>query len=384
MSNKAQKRDLVLYLLGLYLVLKPFYFWRSAIPQVSDFIIIAMVVVYLFKNRFRVDFHRKSMKVLILSFTFFIYILTVNSLWNIILFNRIDVIRISFYYIYNCLVLLFIIILGRAYADLNAFVYRSIAFSVFLQVFFFFYLGGFSGSRAIAFFNNPNQLGYHGLLCCSLLIILFNNKINNSLTFVVSLLLSSLLIFVSLSKAAIISLFFELIGLLFLVRLRTKLKYRILIIYFIIVFLIIFSFFLDELLYNNLLFNSVFQRLSSIGVDEDDSLAGRGYNRLLEYSDYLFFGIGEGAYFRFTPPGEFHSTIGNILLSYGFIGLLLFMILIWSLFQHGKAIEIICLISIFAYGLTHNGIRNTFFWILLALVYVNNNPYSANVRKMKI
>ena len=71
------------------------------------------------------------------------------------------------------------------------------------------------------------------------------------------------------------------------------------------------------------------QRLEGIGAQKDNSLLDRGYNRLLNNPGYLILGAGEGDYERLDPDPtqpleelykEFHSTLGNILMSYGVIG----------------------------------------------------------------
>ena len=81
------------------------------------------------------------------------------------------------------------------------------------------------------------------------------------------------------------------------------------------------------------------------------------------------FGAGEGANYRFVGHGgEFHSTIGVVQLSYGMIGTLMFILLICiSLKTHNFKWWFI-IASILTYGLSHNGSRNSMFWILLVLM----------------
>ena len=79
------------------------------------------------------------------------------------------------------------------------------------------------------------------------------------------------------------------------------------------------------------------KRLSGIGEQKDDSLLHRGYIRLLRNPQYLVLGAGEGAFERLTDEAfdkEFHSTLGNVLMSYGILGLVilvgLFFLIFWD------------------------------------------------------
>jgi hypothetical protein len=69
---------------------------------------------------------------------------------------------------------------------------------------------------------------------------------------------------------------------------------------------------------------------------------------------------------------EIHSTFAIVLTHYGFIGLLIFnlLMLCWVL-DIKKSFGLNGVICICApsllYGLTHNGIRFSFFWIVFAI-----------------
>lgn len=57
----------------------------------------------------------------------------------------------------------------------------------------------------------------------------------------------------------------------------------------------------------------------------DDTFAGRGYDRICKYPEYLLFGAGEGAHYRFAEKslflGEIHSSWAGVLFYYGIIDL---------------------------------------------------------------
>ena len=124
-----------------------------------------------------------------------------------------------------------------------------------------------------------------------------------------------------------------------------------------------------QIIQNNSLINSVQRRIQNIGKDSDDNLEGRGYYRIYEYPEYWLFGAGEGEYSRFRYGEiEFHSTLGNIQVSYGLVGILLFINLMRLALKNDRYRSWYILFMIMLYGLTHNGIRNSLFWILLALM----------------
>ena len=115
-----------------------------------------------------------------------------------------------------------------------------------------------------------------------------------------------------------------------------------------------------------------FERILNITKESDSSFAHRGYNIFFE-SNYLqsLFGIGlKNMYTIHTY--EIHSTFGMILTCYGLAGFLIFfaLMLFWILDiknSYGfRGVICVCGPSLL-YGLTHNGIRFSMFWILFAI-----------------
>jgi hypothetical protein len=116
--------------------------------------------------------------------------------------------------------------------------------------------------------------------------------------------------------------------------------------------------------------------------EQDSTAAGRGYDRILTYIELTILGAGEGYFNRFKSmhKGELHSVIGTLFFSYGIIGLGLFLLMFLK-FKYKKLFLIKFLTPMFLYSLTHNGIRNPLFWIIIAITfcyaekkrYVNDN-----------
>ena len=102
-----------------------------------------------------------------------------------------------------------------------------------------------------------------------------------------------------------------------------------------------------------------------------DIITERGYDRIIEYPEYILWGAGEGETQRFTKgtsTNELHSTLGTILFSYGIIGLVIMTFLLKKAIWGAPLGIWLVMISPFAYGLTHNGMRQPLFWGTIMLV----------------
>ena len=358
------------FLFAAYLIFKPFYWWSSGLPQVSDFIFVLLVVSLLFYKKFNVFIRGKSQKLVVYSAVFSLYILFVNSIWTVLLNSDTSMLFTSIYYIYNSLVLIITIILFQLYGSyFLRIIFSSTVLSVGIQITSFILSGGFTGIRQIGNFNNPNQLGYFGILSLCILIFVGNRILLNRFVYFFSLFFASVLTLASLSKAAIVSLF--VLFLTFFVSRSSNKKLKTGLFILILVFMVLFFILEEFAIFSFLdipLVKSVNSRLEAIGQDSDDSLEGRGYYRILYYPNYWIFGAGEGEYPRFGSKGmEFHSTLGNIQVSYGIIGLVLFAIILRLALKMSNRQEAYLLFVLLLYGLTHNGVRNTLLWILIAL-----------------
>lgn len=384
MKNRTLPDKLIIFLLSLSIILKPVYLWKSGIPQIAD--ILLMFSFILFYITFGLKTHPQMNKLINIQIIFIYYILLANLCWELILNGGLSVLRISAYYIYNFFVCLFAMMLHHKYNKrLFHLVYNAVFLSVILQMATFMLQGGFTGHRSVAYFNNPNQLGYHSLLCTALMLFLSQRTAVRKITLILGLFFTGILVMASLSKAAIIPYFVMLLYYILIYKKKNRCIVRIM--FFIVVAFFLLSLLLLPDLYilkPGTLLYSVNHRISLIGTDTDDSLAGRGYTRLLDYLAYLPVGIGEGAYYRFEPPGEFHSTLGNLLLSYGIIGLGCFLMMLYIVLKKNNYQELYLFLCILLYGLTHNGIRNPFLWMLLGLVYADSICRSDEPSKLPI
>lgn len=368
-STTFQDR-LILFLYSLFIILTPFYFWKSGLPQVADIIMVVLFLVYILSHK--AVFRRPiDLKPLVRIGSFFVaHIVIVNAVWTLLLGSTSSFWLSTVFYIYNFLVFLLIISLSCDYRSrLIEVTFKSTVASLVVQFIMYVGGGGFSGGRMVVGFNNPNQLGYYALLTASLLMFSSKRVKVRFHWFIIGIFVSAVLCFASLSKAAIVSYFGLVVSHIILQHPNKQFKRRL------IVFLLLASVaggiilqYSDGLLLSNPLISAVQRRIMSIGHDSDDSLEGRGYDRIWKHPEYWIFGAGEGEYYRFGVGMEFHSTLGNLQVSYGILGLGLFLIMLFLIMRHDRYQNAYIILFLMMYGLTHNGIRNTLLWILLGLL----------------
>jgi hypothetical protein len=367
--------DKVIFMLySMYYVMKPFYFWDSGLPQIADIIMLLLMVMLLIKKKFRLYFNVETKALLQTGLFFVIYVLFINLVWMWILGTSAGFAISSLFYIYNFIIVLCAISLYCDYkSKIIEITYKAVLISVLLQILIYFVEGGFTGSRMTGGFNNPNQFGYYSLLIVSFLMFI-NRRLKIPTRWLLLGVTSSIILAIaSLSKAAIFSIF-GLICLLLFSQSQNK-GYKIKVI-LIIAFTVCASTYLynyTSLIKENKMFQSLQMRIQNTGLSNDDNIEGRGYLRIINYPQYWILGSGEGkSHSRFNDNlGEFHSTLGNIQVSYGIIGFILFLRFMYLALKNDSYRNIDIVFMLMVYGFTHNGIRNSFFWILLALISVN-------------
>lgn len=371
----------VLLMLGAYVLLKPYYFLPSGLPQIAD---LMLIVALPFVLSLPSAPQREEMRRFRLSMTIFCcYAALVNIGWAFALMDP-KVAMGGTFYVFNLCLMIICVRIGLLHPQATL---RTIAYAMVLSAVTQVVLIGLnydvSRSRQIASFNNPNQLGYWSLLgLCIFWSIAGSLKMKwyvqapTALSFVYTAL-------VSLSKSSIIS-----IAILCLLHFVKKPKFLLIGLLALAPALLVVE--------NSSLFERVTHRLQSIGEQRDDSLGSRGYFRIVENPQYVLLGAGEGALYRFVGSRErlmiaeypeIHSTFGTILFSYGLIGSAAFAAAIWCLYRLSSGGLFLHLLPAFLYGLTHQGLRFSFLWLLLAVIAVVgstsfSNPAGANSTKM--
>lgn len=282
-------------------------------------------------------------------------------LWGSAISHLVNVI----YLFYNFLLAAAIYCFYQRFSPISLFIatfFSALIVSGYAVAHIFF---GWDEVRFTGPFNNPNQLGYFSVVLISLT-YLFNRL--GVAPYYITIFLSGTAIFfsiMSLSKAAMIPVVLSAFLVLSPVSNARgmKLAWAILVpAALTIAFLFYQQGFFDE-------YRAV-RRLSGMFDENDSSLDARGYLAFFDASSLqLIFGMGTDYARNVLGGKEVHSTLASVFTYYGFIGFLLFssMLFIWAvaIWSRFGGVALICIAGpSMAYGLTHNGIRFSIFWIL--------------------
>jgi len=357
---------------AVYLFLTPFYVFASGLPQPGDLFVIVLVPIALRRWNGRLPVPALPAVRALCWFTLWVFV--VDYVWtialgNFSLFGPDSLVLYPLYYIYNTLLFLVGIVLfqrhGERFLRVTLFVtYLSVAMLVVAS---FFHQTGIRGS---IFFNNPNQLGYYGLLAACLVVLLHWRLRLRLWTSGAIIACCGYLAALSASRSAIG-------GIAILLTLLVFSNPRIALGVAAAAILLLFAggLIIDAI---NAAEDRVRNRRSNVGFFEE-----RGYARIREHPEYLVFGAGEGGLSRFAENRrsqyEIHSSGGTVLFSYGLIGTLVFLAFLWYTVRGVRWRLSFVLIPPLFYGLAHQGLRFTTLWVLLAL-FVALKPEHAHVR----
>lgn len=354
-------RDPSLLLWSLYILLFPVYIFKSGLPQPGDMLMLLLVPVVFLSGRNSLFRDAIGPTRWVLLFTG--YVILVNLVWSVAqnawsMNTKDGFMMTSTYYIYNVVFFLCALVLYTRYRERFLWLTLQVTLAtVVLQVLIsFVYSKG--GSRGSVLFNNPNQLGYYAVLSASILCLGRRKLGLGTLPATIGLLCSAYLALLSSSKAALGA-----VAILVAVGLLSNPR---------IIVVSVLGFML-LLVTSNRVTDAISAAQNRIETDESNSFfEERGYDRLMAHKEYWFFGAGEGGYRRFketTVIGshELHSSAGTIFFCYGIIGSILFIRFSWAVVRGGRFRHILILLPAAAYGLTHQGLRFTLLWVLLAL-----------------
>lgn len=367
--------------LFLGIATSPLYLLNSGLPQLSHLFLFLFSILVLLKFGISLDRY----------FYFFLFFVSFSFLVNIfyiykdlfqIKFIEIKYLRVSVFLIYNFIITISLISYFRHQKNYDLVLY-GLVFSI-LIIFFHLIYEIFSsklGYRYTAFYNNPNQLGYFSTCCFALIYLMYRNLYLSYSLMIVFISMIFIFSILSLSKAAIVA-----IGVCAIFAIKPLYHKNSKIIFIIICLAIIYTiiYFFDEIIKTN-----VFFRMMNMVGESDSSLDVRGYFVFLEGNIVqLIFGMGPKNAIEFHGY-EIHSTFASILSLYGLIGVLLFALLTfsWMIYIKNKygLIGLICVCGPpLLYGLTHNGIRFSFFWVVFAVsLLIEINPNNKNFSNNK-
>lgn len=356
--------------------LLPMYLFPSGGFQLVDISIILTAIVIFFQNKLPHNFNKKLIYGLL---PFCIWVFLINLIYFTIYQQR-NEIRWTLALIYGFfqLFVFSLLFLNLINNKKLGYIYVALIFSI---IGCFVAKGYAEEGRATLSFNNPNQLAYYAAILFSYTILLIQYKIDNNIKTGYYLIIDILFIIVvhffiliSFSRAGMIVVLFLDLCLLFNMKNN---KY---------VFPIFFMFITISGLV--LIFNKdyVQKRLGARAPDQlvyKDSLKDRVLKPLEQLRGInILIGSGAGGHGRIIEQKgsisqtistiEVHNTFGDILRSYGFIGLILFLYWYFNVIWQGRKIKngLWVMVAIFAFNNAHIGIRFRSFWILMAFFIV--------------
>lgn len=351
-----KRLDLIFIFLGCILV--PYYIFSSGSLQPSH---ILFILAYVFhRNKYYVD---KAM--MLRTSLFFSYCLIVNLVYSIYYID-LSFLIFPINLLYDLIIFFLIIDILRFNKKLDT----KNAFSKVILIIFTMQLSQWALGlgrydffpRYNGFFNDPNQMAFFVLCCLAIALSNERAKIIN----LVIIVLGFWLIFLTQSRSATIGLVFILLSLLisYYSVLRRYLPISLL---GIIIFTYIFLNYYWSDIANVILNSDNFSRFKEVDVSSQSE--DRGFDRIINYPEYLLFGAGQGYYQRFNSNLEIHSTWFGFLFYYGIIGLCLFICFIYKIYSNLSLYQKFLFLAPLFYSFSTFGARTVVFWIFLAVFY---------------
>ena len=343
-----------------FFLLSPVYLIPSGFPQLADWVIVALLPILFIQSGLRLP--KQAVPIVNAVSVFMLYAVVVNLVWTALLSDA-GLVRYPSFFAFNFAVCIVFASLYQNYRrrvlDWTA---AALCASILIQMVAVTLEVSSSGrARAAGLFNNPNQAGYHALLCASLFWVWSESvRVPRALAGWLPLCVyggAAYLTAMSLSRAAVASVAI----LMLLAGLRSR-------------FVLVAGLLVAGILavapaeWNRVeRFQSRIEKKSRGAYEEAMS---RGYDRMLNHPQYLVFGAAEGAQYRIHSirPAEMHSSLGTVLFCYGAVGLVLFLYIFFVLARGCGVSSLRYLLPVAVFGLTHMGLRQSEFWILPIMV----------------
>lgn len=369
-----QLRHMLLW--GGFLMTFPFYLFQKGSVQLSTVLGMMLLgtLVYdaLRQGAFRLA---PGANMLVIALTgFVVYCAMVSGFWAMMLSDQ-KMLMTPTYYLFD---LFLLIALLRLYTIYGWAFFRFTQFVVFATIILQFFLSFFFaklGFRERLFFQNANALGYFSLVCASIMALPTPHSESPRVRamFFAGILMCVWLAILSLSKAATLS------TAMFLLLSARRSPSTLIVGGLVALIISAFNFNVVTHRIENLT-----TRYVSLGDDGgDDSLEGRGYDRIWENPEMLVLGAGEGGNYRwksFSRRGEIHSSLGTIVFSYGIPGILLAGLFFASVLKPGGFSLLPYALPELAFSLTHMSLRFPLTWLYFVCLFMVGNE----LRKMKV
>nr|WP_319947307.1 hypothetical protein [uncultured Shimia sp.] len=355
----------------LSVLLAPFYFLPSGLPQLSHLVIALAVVVRIMNGSFRLRVRVLRIPAVRLLLMFVFWVICVSLTWSFVFLNFKPLFYALFYVFNLMFVLMFLDTLERGGEKFGRAAYNFFALVMVLQFLIVFGNVGrmWYGYRSMGFFNNPNQLAYFALLNSSMILVLAEQFGKSRLFTFFMLLLSAGVLLKAGSRAALMAGLFQVLVYLVYARQVKVLSLAVIgglasipILLPILIKIPLFALVWEAYLSGDL--------ASVANQKESDSLHGRGFDQILDNLWVLIFPQGEGLTIQRGHHIEIHSTLLTAANSYGFVGLALMVAMLLSALVHNWKLFLLCIAPLVIYGMTHNGIRQPLYYLVIATTFL--------------
>lgn len=378
--------NIMYFCIYLYLLLKPFYIFKSGSMQPSDFfLIIAFIFLILSKNKLKIsEIIKKNRK-----FVIFVLCVAIINLFYFIIYTNTKFLLSTTYFIFNLIgIIVFSSILDNQKVKSN--IKNIFKLNLVIQLIILFAgLGRYYTSvRYMGTFNDPNQFGYY-ILISYMFINLISYDLKNSKGDIIFLIISIFLILESASTGMLLGiscfLFFKVIDIARIAFMKFRKYFGKIVLYSIFIIpLVVFAIYLNNSYkFINMDKFFVFSRVQEKFNKADSStndvslIQERGYDRFIYYPQYVLYGSGEGEYTRFEltyHQDEIHATFPSILFYYGIIPFIILMLWVKENIFPSKITVLVPIFAIFLESFTLLNQRQLLFWIVIVYVsYVNKN-----------
>lgn len=363
-------RTPALALWWLYIVTSPLYILPSGLPQPGDVLVFVLIPAALlgWDGRLNTELVR-SLRPLI-WFTAWVCVVSltwaaISGLW----LSRKAYTIFPIYYSYNTAIFAVAFILyqrvGEVFLRITM---HAIYASVFVQVLGTFVIG--TDFRTAVFFNNANQLGYYALTAASMMALTQRRLGTGLFTASIGFIACAYLAMLSASRAAVGG-----IAILFFLLVFSNPK----------VIIVASLAAVGVLTIGGPITRSIDALEQRMDRGRGRFMEERGYDRMWKYPQHLVFGAGEGEVARFVDNPKFareiHSSFATVLFAYGVVGMTLFMLFLYRVVRGALLRRSLMLLPIAAFSLSHQGLRFTLLWIMLAVFVATKVPAPASARR---
>ena len=390
------KMNVISLLMYCYILLKPYYLFKSGGLQISDIVLLIAFFLFLIltvKNKKKITTEIIENKEYLI---FAICTLIVNILYFVV-YLKFKFVLSSLYYFFFFFVMILFSFCYKNNKHFGSIVSNLFKVNLIIQLLIYLLgLGRHYGIyRYMGTFNDPNQFAYFVLLSFSY-IYLFDLTLKQNGRNFVYLLISVYLIYCSVSTGMLMGIsVFVILYIVSIVKnfkqyiINNKVKLLIItfMLFFGIIFLVINKSSLSIFnLRDTTMFSRVtdkFNRISSKNTNDHlwSVWQERGYDKLWIYPQYMLYGSGEGEYDRFilsAHSNEIHATLPSILFYYGIIPFLIILKWFYKKLKRVPFNLLIVYLALLMESFTLLNQRQALFWTIFMMAPQLSKSYAQN------